>query len=47
MSDIARFAAALPMAEVHLRIDGGFAPESMLAIAARNGPIQSRAAPLR
>ena len=47
MSDIAGFAAALPMAELHLRIDGGFAPESTLAIAARNGPIRSRAAPRR
>ena len=47
MSDIAGFAAAPPMAELHLRIDGGFAPESTLAIAARNGPVRSRAAPLR
>ena len=47
MSDIAGFAAALPTAELHLRIDGGFAPESMLAVAARNDPVRSRAALLR
>ena len=47
MSDIAGFAAALPMAELHLRIDGGFAPESMFAMAARNCSVRSRAAPLR
>ena len=47
MSDIVGFAAAAPMAELHPCIDGGFAPEPMLAMAVRNGPVRSRAAPLR
>ena len=47
MSHIAGFAAALPAAERHLRIDDGFSPEPMFAMAVRNGAIRSRAAPLR
>ena len=47
MSDIVGFAAAAPMAELHPRIDGGFAREPMLAMAARNASVRPRAAPLR
>ena len=40
MSDFAGVAAALPKAELHLRIEGNFELGSIFVIAGRNGPIR-------
>ena len=37
MTDIARFIAEMPKAELHLHIEGTLEPEMMMALAERNG----------
>ena len=41
MSDFAGFVAALPKAELHLRIEGNFELGLMFVSADRSGPIRS------
>ena len=41
MSDFAGFVAALPKAELHLRIEGNFELGLMFVSAGRSGPIRS------
>ncbi|UYN96337.1 MAG: adenosine deaminase [Enhydrobacter sp.] len=37
MTDLARFVAGMPKAELHIHIEGSLEPEMMVALAARNG----------
>ena len=37
MSDIPPFIAALPKAELHMHLEGSLEPETLLALAQRNG----------